>query len=275
MKIRDIFASEFVQFVTDTLNTKCVAGETLTRAALCLELGLTEALVEPAADAPAAEKEASKEAKAHNLAVEAVVGSLITLDVIDGFETRKGPGGGIGKVGERRAPAAKEPGKKGNRVVEFPEGFIANLSSTLDTLCVDGKCIPRRDVAAAMGKPGSDTEALISAALTAGGPVAGFETRRGVGGGIRRSVAGEPAPAAEATTEPTSEETATVVEPGEVLTVEDADAEPVCAPEAPTTEETSEEPAAPAPAEGESLPEGHVPGFAKGRKGGRGSKARK
>lgn len=245
MEIREVFDSGFIGTVTDTLNTKCVEGETLTRAALCHELGLTEPLAE----------DASKEAKAHNMAVEAVVGALITLDVIEGFETRKGPGGGIGKVGERRSPGAKEPGKKGNRVVEFPEGFIDNLSTTLDTLCVDGKCVPRRDVAAAMGMPGSDTEALISAALVPGGLVAGFETRRGVGGGIRRStvvpVAAEPATDADTTVEDT-------VEPTEDLAVEATADEP-------TLDEVQDETST-SEAEPTVLPEDHEPGFAKARK---------
>ena len=254
MKIRDIFDSGFIGTVTATLDAKCVAGETLTRAALCHELGLTETLPELAADASAEDKEAAKEAQARKLAIEAVVGSLITLDVIEGFETRKGPGGGIGKLGERRAPSAKEPGKKGTRNVEFPEGFIDNLSNTLNTLCVDGKCVPRRDVASSMGMPGSDTEALISAALAENGPLAAdYKTRRGVGGGICRRPAGE-TPAPEPTVEgaEASSEPETVIEPGEVLAVEDAEVEVEIEAEAQAEPEAaSEEPAAVEPAEGE------------------------
>ncbi|HVI40061.1 MAG TPA: hypothetical protein VM577_05325, partial [Anaerovoracaceae bacterium] len=212
--LRSIFDVSFLALVTDTLNTKCVEGKSLTRANLCAELGLTEPLPETdslsdSAKALGITVEQFKDRKSHNLMVEAVVGSLISLDIIQGFEARKGPGGGIGKAGEKRAAGSKDPNKKATRNVTFPDGFLDSLSETVDKLCTGneagtvkvgekgsevslhtiGCSVPRREIAKAMGMAGSDTEVLISAAL-AEGHLQGFISKRGVGGGIIRLAPG-------------------------------------------------------------------------------------
>jgi hypothetical protein len=179
--------------------------------------------------------------------LEAVVGALVGLNVITGFEGRKGPGGGIGKAGEKRVSATPKDanGKKTTRAVEFPEGFLAKLVETVETLCIGteagsikaeggdlvtiGCSVPRRDIAKAMGLPGSDTEVLISNALNSGN-LPGFASKRGVGGGICRLAQGQtPAPV---------QAEAEVVEPAQEPAVEAAP-EPEAPVEAP--EEISEE----------------------------------
>lgn len=270
MNVKNIFNSDFVAHVVNTLDEKCINGETLTREELCQALDLASPLPEKPSDpeAPKGESDspawsAYKSARARNLTVEAIVGSLITLDVIQGFDTRKGPGGGIGKVGEKRQAAAKDAKK--NTRKEFPEGFLDNLTTALNTLCVEpGKCVPRRDIAKSMGTPGSETDALISAAL-ASGRVPGFGSQRGVGGGIKRLAAGEVA-----APEPTVQAEETVTESSEtteelqaapqshdtmIPTGEDATEEVTLelAPEETVREEetaTAEEPAAPKKSKG-------------------------
>lgn len=286
--LHSIFAPEFLALVTDTLNAKCVDGEALTRAELCHELGLTEPLLENSdslsenAKAAGMTVEAFKDAKSHNLLVESVVGSLVGLEIIQGFEARKGPGGGIGKVGEKRSAGPKDPSKKAAKNVEFPEGFIDLLSTTIEGLCTGnepgtvkvgpkgtevtlhtiGCSVPRRDIAKAMGQPGSDTEALISAALAAG-HLPGFTAKRGVGGGIIRLAPGEtPATLPEVSESPETSESAdeVVLSAGEPVVIEGPEAtvnDPEAAveflasldePQAETAEAASESAEEPAPA---------------------------
>lgn len=224
MEIHKVYHPDFISLVTDTLNARCVDGAAVTRAELCYELGLSEP-PPPVPSEPKAAKGSEETnptwlaynaAKAHNLTVEAVVGAMITLDVIQGFGTRKGPQGGIGRLGEKRSPS-KDSDKKTSKNVEFPDGFLDNLVTTVNSVCIGsvagtlklgetilatvGTTVPRRDIAKAMGLPGSDTEVLISAAL-ASGKLPGFASKRGANGGIVRLAPGVVLPeAAEASAE--------------------------------------------------------------------------
>lgn len=176
MNINQIFAPSFITIVQDLLDQKCVSGAAVTRSDLCRYLDLS---VPDSGDPKKNEHLA--------LVLDGVVGSLITLDVIPGFESRKGPGGGIGRVGEKRAPVAKEKEVSTVKEATYPEGFLSRLESTLNTMCVDAKCFRRKDIAQQMGMPGSDTEALISSAIKdLSGLGARFESQRGIGGGVRR-----------------------------------------------------------------------------------------
>lgn len=174
MNIRGIYSDTLVDNVTAILNAKCVGGAAVTRAKLCNELGLTEPLTESS----------SKETKSRNLAIETVIGSLITLDVISGFESRLGALGGYGKVGEKQPAAPKEPGtKKVAKPATLPAGFLDKLKATLIDVCAGGKRVIRRDIAKAMGMPGLDNENFISSAI-AQGLLPGYDSRQGVKGGI-------------------------------------------------------------------------------------------
>lgn len=222
MNVKQIFDSNFVSSVQTLLDEKCVNGAALTRAELCKHLDL------------------SVPDDKQNLVLEGVIGALITLSVITGFESRKGPGGGIGKVGEKRVASPKEKGAASAKEVTYPEGFLDKLDQTLSTMCAAGmKPARRKDIATAMAMPGSDTEALISAAIKdASGLGARYESQRGVGGGIKaRSVA---VPVQASTNAP------------EVATTEPAVVEPAndSAPELQAAPETaSNEPAADASAD--------------------------
>ncbi len=175
-----IFDSSFVTRVREALQAKCVNGEAISRTALCQELGLV------AGPTPKLTRKGRKQADPETLqavqrqhAVEQVVGALVTLGALEGFESRRGLHGGIGRVGEK--PEAKVTAPK---PVELPAGFVEKLSATLAKVCKPGVCVPRRDVAKAMKSPGSDTELMISAALKTGA-LPGFASKRGIGGGIR------------------------------------------------------------------------------------------
>jgi hypothetical protein len=188
MKITELFDEDAVREVSEKLTEKCVEGARLTRAELCQELGLTEALPGTA----------TKDQKLHNLAVEAVVGSLINLGVIPGFSAKKGPGGGIGVIGTE-APVTDKKAKKARRHIEYPEGFLTNLRDTLDRLCIGTKKISRKEIIQATALPEGmdafDAMNMLSAAK-AQGDLPGFDSARGVGGGFFRApIVATPAPA--------------------------------------------------------------------------------
>lgn len=179
MKITELFDHDAVQEIVDMLGTKCVDGNRLTRAELCAELGLTEPLPE----------KATKEMKLHNLTVEAVVGSLLTLGVVTGFHAKKGPGGGIGKDGAE-APIVDKKAKKLAKRPECPEGFVDELKKVLNRLCVGSTRVGRKAIVNAMTLPeGVDMLAAVNflSAAKAGGLLPGFASARGVGGGLFRA----------------------------------------------------------------------------------------
>lgn len=239
MDFSSFFSQDAKDLVSSKLEAFCAQGGSITRANLALELGLTEPLPpevkkvdEPAKvlnlDATDEEKAAQEAAvkafadyeayQAHcsrNAQIEAMLGSMVSLQVIPGYENRKGPGGGIGRVGER---AAKEKGKAAPRTVKFPDGFLNTLRDVLHTEIPMGSGsktrLTRKEIVQRMNtrdpsiQPGSDVENLVSAALRQG-ELEGYEAFRGVDGGIGLGTSpvavGNPQPAAPETT---SEETA-------------------------------------------------------------------
>ena len=180
MKINELFDHDAMSEVSDMLASKCIDGARLTRAELCQELGLTEAL-------PVS---ATKEQKLHNLVVEAIVGSIINLGVVEGFSAKKGPGGGIGVTGAEVSHSGDKKVKKAHKHVEYPAGFLENLLKTLDTLCVGDKRAFRKDIIKNMTLPEGldivDAMTLLSNAKSAG-DLPGFDSKRGVGGGFFRT----------------------------------------------------------------------------------------
>lgn len=181
MEIKEIFDNGAVSKVVETLNSKCVDGRRLTRAELCHELGLTEALPE----------NTTKDKKSHNLAVEAVIGSLINLGIVEGFATKKGPGGGIGRIGDDSNGDKKVKNAQQKRV-EYPAGFLDNLRDVLNTLCVGDTRVGRKAIVKAMTLSEeidvTDAMNLLSSAKR-DGHLPGYDSARGVGGGFYRVLA--------------------------------------------------------------------------------------
>jgi len=185
MKSVDIFSSDFVTAVTTKLDEVCVDGARITRGNLLRSL-----------DVEVDDK--------HRPAVEAVLGTAVSLGVFPGYDNAPGLDGGVGKVGVKAPKAAKQ----GPKPVTFQDGFIDNLVSTLNKVLVGSTAMPRRDIAAAMGSPGSDTEQLISAALRQG-MLPDFESIPGAKGGVRRkqvlTPVADPTPAKEETAQAAEE----------------------------------------------------------------------
>lgn len=227
MDFSNFFSQDAKDLVSSKLETFCTSGGSITRANLALELGLTEPLPpevkkvdEPKflnLDATDEEKEVHEAAvrafadyetyQAHcsrNAQIEAALGSMISLQVIPGYENRRGPGRGIGRSGER---ATKEKGQAQPRTVKFPDGFLNTLCDVLHTEIPVGSGsstrLTRKEIVQRMNardpsvQPGSDVENLVSAALRQG-ELEGYQAFRGVDGGIGLSTgpaaAGQPQP---------------------------------------------------------------------------------
>lgn len=144
-----------------SLEASTQAGETISREKLCEELGL-------------------------DASFSGMISALVNSGAVDGYEIRRGPYGGIGKVGEKRPPGSLPRIQRTKKSEMFDPGFLEKVSETLEYLTEGDptKYIRRVEVARAMGMPGSDVEAAISLALNSG-KIEGYESRRGMGGGIR------------------------------------------------------------------------------------------
>ena len=179
MNFNDIFNSETITEIKNTLDLKCINGKRLTRSQLCQALALTSPL----------EEGASKEDRAKNNTIEAVVGAIISMRVIPGYNSRQGKEGGIGKEEVSTAPKDKKV-KKGaasaKKSISFPEGFIDNLTETMTRLCKDG-IAQRKAIISEMTLPkGIDEDkaaTLISAAMSQG-KLSGFGSKPGSKGGF-------------------------------------------------------------------------------------------
>lgn len=181
MDIKQIFNPEAINQITQTLNEQCIDGRRLTRAELCHELQLTIPLND----------ESSKEDKAHNNTIEAVIGAVISMKVIPGFNSRQGKDGGIGKevvetaFSEEEAP---KKAKKSAKATEFPEGFIVNMIQTMDNMIKD-KPVSRKAIAEEMTLPEDmdmfKATTLMTAAMQEG-KLPGYASKPGVGGGFYR-----------------------------------------------------------------------------------------
>ena len=180
----DIFSQTFVTRVLDTLNEECPegTGQRITRADLAAKLGL--------------EKE-----------FESMLGAMVKHDMLENWSSYKGVNGGIGRVGEK--PATKSGGS--SLIVD--QEFVDRVGQVLSNLVTaGGSPVPRREIAAALGEPGSKTEAMISAALKDEALSEIYGTKRGKGGGVilAKDVvvksAPAPAPAPAPTPAPTQDE---------------------------------------------------------------------
>ena len=155
------------------------------------------ALKSTATDEEKATYQATKEAyqaytaqKNRNTTVEQLLGSLINLGIVPGYENRKGPGGGIGKAGEK---ALREKGKAVAKTLVLESNFVSLALAVMNDRMPAGSTerLSRKAIVEEMGvrdgtvKPGSDVEALISAGIRQG-EFAGFKTYRGPRGGVGR-----------------------------------------------------------------------------------------
>jgi hypothetical protein len=230
MEIKNIFDKNALDKIVDVLNTKCNEGNRITRSELCHEIGFTEPLPE----------KASKDAKHHNLTIESVVSSIISLGVIEGFNAKKGRNGGIGRNGDV-APVGDKKAKKAQKRIEYPEGFVDSIRNALETLCVGNKRISRKDIINSFTLPDGidmiEGVNLLSSAKR-DGLLTGFESHPGVGGGFCRASAPRevmPAVIETATAETATAETATA----ETATAETATATAEVATAEATTAETA------------------------------------
>jgi len=236
MNIVNFFAADTVTEVAAKLEQHCTNGGSITRSNLAFELGLSEplpltkvnapaiALKANASEAEVAEHQAAKDAakayadqKHRNTTVENLLGSMINLGVLQGYENRKGPGGGIGKVNEK---ALREKGKAVVKPLTLDSGFVSLALSVMNERMPAGSDmrLSRKAIVEEMGvrdltvKPGSDVEAFISAGIRQG-EFPGFKTYRGPRGGVGRDDGKGPVVEAEtyaaSDTAETSEETAT------------------------------------------------------------------
>jgi len=166
----DIFNPTFVTRVLDTLNEECPegTGKRITRSDLASKLGLQKEF-------------------------EGTLGAMVKYDMLEGWSSFKGVNGGIGRVGEKPAT------KSGSSTLTVTQEFVDRVSQVLSSLVVaGGSPVPRREVAKALGEPGSKTEALISAALKTEALSVTYTTKRGKSGGVILATdkVEKPAPAA-------------------------------------------------------------------------------
>ena len=175
MELADIFNLDTVKEIEQLLKQQVEKNGSITRSNLCSILGLTIKTPETASI------EDKKEIKSKNFVIDQVIGSLITLDIIQGFKNSPGAGGGITSINGK-------PSK--NKSDELDSVFLSKLEDALNHLIYSNDFvtrIPRCKVAEQMNLPGSKTENLISLALKTKA-IVGFEAFRGVKGGIGRVV---------------------------------------------------------------------------------------
>jgi hypothetical protein len=186
----DIFNPTFVTRVLDTLNEECPegTGKRITRSDLASKLGLQKEF-------------------------EPTLGAMVKHDMLEGWSSFKGVNGGIGRVGERPTT------KSGSSTLAVTQEFVGRVGQVLSNLVVaGGSPVPRRDIAQALGEPGSKTEALISAAIKTETLSETYATKVGKGGGVIlaadkvEKAAQAPAPTASDSDESDAEDTEEVIE---------------------------------------------------------------
>lgn len=144
--------------IKTTLDTSCPSGsgECITRTKLARALNLDR-----------------------KLRLEGALGALVASGNVPGYELRKGPAGGIGRVGEKRdrKPASAS-------ILEITDDFKYNLMIALNELCdKHGSTVSRKVIAEYLQLPKS--QPLISAALRLD-EFKEFKTKIGKGGGVMR-----------------------------------------------------------------------------------------
>jgi hypothetical protein len=150
-----IFEQTFIDLVQNALETECPdgSGKSITRTELCKKISL------------------GKE-------YEPIVGMMISQNIIPGYESRKGPGGGIGKVGQKSAKVKMPLASK------VDDNFKKSLLIVLDYMVSsEDDIVTRKALADEMGR--KDCENLISAALTLP-EFADYESKIGKNGGVRK-----------------------------------------------------------------------------------------
>ena len=155
-----IFSNEFVSVVRSYLDSVCADGRTVNQAALCAAINLDNKY-------------------------KPVLGMLVPLGLLPGYNVRLGPCGGF--VLENAA--TNTIARNGN--AGLADEFISNLRDVLNKYVPTNGIarITRERIALAMGMPGSKTENLISAAIKKG-LCPGFATKvAGPMGGIHRVAA--------------------------------------------------------------------------------------
>lgn len=151
-----MFAVAFVSSVESALSARCANGQACSVKELCETLELNEAEVGGA------------------------VRCLVHL--LPEYETKKGSG--ITLRGTERQP----------RPTEFAEGFVDSVRDALESLASADRGVTRKQIAEAIGQPGSDTELNISKAYKAG-HLEGWSVKKGPSGGFVRATETEAAAA--------------------------------------------------------------------------------
>lgn len=160
MEIHEMYNPEFVNQVRSILEEECVDGRRVTKGQLIEQLGI---------NIPA---DASK-----RTLLESIVGGVVTLGLIKGYDSQPGIGGGFGLSGVERPKSGPT----------FPDGFVTKLQEACDTHVTGGRNTNREELAKKMGiDPTPKNLNLISAAFK-NNQIKGFTSKRGKGG-ITRDV---------------------------------------------------------------------------------------
>ena len=136
MSLENVFTPEFIGRVQALLEENCPVGtgKCMTRTALAEALGVG------------------------GCGMEGAIGSIVTNNVIVGWVPRRGPQGGIGRIGERAQKSAQAS------TFELTDEFKESLRETVDELIDhNGNAVPRAALAAHMGD--EKYKAYISLAL--------------------------------------------------------------------------------------------------------------
>ncbi len=155
MEIQDMYNPDFVDQVRSILEEECINGLRVTKGQLLERLGL------------AIPDDASK-----RTLLESIVGGVVTLGLIKGYDSQPGIGGGFGLSGVERPKSGPT----------FPEGFVTKLQQVCDMHVTGGRNTNREELAKKMGiEPTPKNLNLISAAFK-GNHVKGYSSKRGKGG---------------------------------------------------------------------------------------------
>ena len=159
-----LFTKNFLGRLKRVLDVKCAGGLACNRETVCQELSLDPKLFA------------------------GTISALINSGAVEGYEIKRGTYGGIGQKGVQRVLPEGVVINRPKKSDHFDPEFVQLVRDTLEEMTEEDPTayVRRIDVARKMGMPGSDVENAISLAINTG-KVAGYESKRGAGGGIRRA----------------------------------------------------------------------------------------
>jgi hypothetical protein len=158
--MKELFNKNFIDQLIVFLNEECADGSSITRKNICKHFGIHKEF-------------------------ESTIGAIIKTGILDGFDIKRGPSGGVYKLGTEAIRPIKKANSPSTPAARVDEAFVELLTATLERLCIGDACVSRKVIAKVMGLEGLSTEQKISRALKSG-QLKGYESRTGIYGGIRR-----------------------------------------------------------------------------------------